>query len=399
MSRERMELVAPAGDFQKLDVALHYGADAVYLGLNRFGLRTLRTGFDEAALAAAITRVHAAGKRAYITVNAILHNRDLPALRRHLRFLRECRPDAIIVSDPGAFACAGEIAPEIDRHISTQANTSNTAAVQFWQTQGAARVVLAREVSLPEIQAIRRETTLPLETFVHGAMCMAYSGRCLLSATMTGRSANSGLCTNSCRWRYKLVEETRPQSPLIIEQGERGSAILSARDLCMLSNLGDLRDAGVSAIKIEGRNRGIEYLAAVTKAYREAIEGETADPRWIEELDHLSMHGLSTGFYYSETPMHALPARTPPMTQVTTRPAGVVQRDVSGRYYIELIHPLRSKDRLQAFLKGVCGPPEALRQTQGGRENGATMKAGQRLDLDCAAAIQTGDVVRIISAI
>lgn len=304
-SMSQPELLAPAGDLEKLETALDYGADAVYLGGERFGLRAAAGNFALEGLRQACDLTHRRGRRLYLTLNAYLRPADFPSLDAWLEELRPLGFDAYIVADPGVLARVRQLDPGRPLHLSTQANTTNAAAVAFWQQAGVSRVNLARELTLAEIQAIRAETVAELEVFVHGAMCVAYSGRCLLSATLNNRSANSGACTQPCRWRYALVEETRPGEYFPIDEDERGSYILNSRDLCLIDHLPELLAAGVDSLKIEGRMKTIYYVAAITRVYRAALDawladpaGYRADPAWRRELEMVSHRPYDRGFLY-----------------------------------------------------------------------------------------------------
>ena len=299
------ELLAPAGDLEKLETALDYGADAVYLGGERFGLRAAAGNFDLAGLVQACDLVQRRGRRLYLTLNAYLRPSEFPSLETWLEELRPLAFDAYIVADPGVLASVRRLDPRRPLHLSTQANTTNAAAVAFWQQAGVSRVNLAREMTLEEIRAIRAETSAELEVFVHGAMCVAYSGRCLLSATLNNRSANSGACTQPCRWRYALVEETRPGEYFPISEDERGSYILNSRDLCLIDHLPELLAAGVDSLKIEGRMKTIYYVAAITRVYRAALDawladpaGYRQDPAWRRELEMVSHRPYDRGFLF-----------------------------------------------------------------------------------------------------
>lgn len=299
------ELLAPAGDMERLKVALAYGADAVYLGGKNFGLRAFSGNFSPQELTKACAYAHELGRKVYVTVNIFPHNKEMAELPDYLKLLGETGCDAILVADPGVFCMARELIPQIPVHISTQANTTNWRAAKFWQDQGAERVVLARELSLTEISEIRRKVSLELECFVHGAMCVSYSGRCLMSAYMTGRSANLGECAQPCRWRYALVEEKRPGHYFPVEEGEQGTYILNSRDLCLLGQLPELTAAGVQSFKIEGRMKSVHYLATVVRVYREALDAIAnfphdycqADGKWMQEIEKAGSRGYTTGFF------------------------------------------------------------------------------------------------------
>lgn len=270
------ELLAPAGSFDKLVTAVHYGADAVYLGGKTFSLRARAGNFDEDGLRQAVAYAHAHGVKVYVTVNIFAHNRDLEGLEPYLRMLRDLQADGLIVSDPGILALARRIVPDLPLHLSTQANVTNRASARFWAEQGVCRLNLARELGLEEIRAIRAATGVELEVFVHGALCISYSGRCMLSNYFTGRNANLGDCAHPCRYSYAVVEEKRPGHYFPVEEDERGTYIFNSRDLCLLHHLPSLVDAGVDAIKIEGRMKSVGYVGAVVRLYRLALE-------WIRE--------------------------------------------------------------------------------------------------------------------
>lgn len=301
----RPELLVPAGDMEKLETALDYGADAVYVGAERFGLRALAGNFSLAELARARELVRKRGRRLYLTLNAYLRPGDLTPLAGLLEDLRPLELDAYIVSDPGVLALVREVDPGREIHLSTQANTTNPLAARFWRQSGVRRINLARELTLKEIAAFGGIEGLEVEAFVHGAMCVAWSGRCLLSAALTGRSANQGACTHPCRWKYALVEETRPGEYFPMEEDEGGSYLLNSRDLCLVEHIPDLVRAGVHSLKIEGRMKSRYYVAAITRVYRAAIdryledpEGWRCEPLWMEELDKVSHRPYDRGFLF-----------------------------------------------------------------------------------------------------
>ena len=302
---KKPELLAPAGNMEKLKMALLYGADAVYLGGKAFGLRAFGGNFTNEELQEAVDFAHKLGKKIYVTVNIFPHNSDIAKLPAYLTFLNEIKVDAILVADLGVFTLAKEYAPDVELHISTQANNTNWAAVNAWAELGASRVVLAREMSLEEIKEIREKCSVELEMFVHGAMCISYSGRCLMSNYLTGRDANRGSCAQPCRWNYALVEEKRPGQYFPVLEDERGTYIFNSQDMCLLPYLPDVIASGVDSLKIEGRMKSVHYAASVVKAYREAIDSYFAAPEqfevkkeWVEELDKVSHRAYTTGFYY-----------------------------------------------------------------------------------------------------
>ncbi len=266
------ELLAPAGNFDKLVTAIHYGADAVYLGGPKYSLRARAGNFDDAGMRRAVEYAHGRGVKVYITVNIFAHNRDLEGLERYLEFLRQAGADGLIIADPGIFHVARQVVPELSLHLSTQANVTNVASAQFWQQQGAARLNLARELGLEEIRRVRQGTDVELEVFVHGALCISYSGRCMLSNYFTGRDANQGDCAHPCRYSYKLVEEKRPGQYFPVEEDERGTYIFNSRDLCLLQRVPELIAAGTNSIKIAGRMKSVGYVGSVVRLYRAALD-------------------------------------------------------------------------------------------------------------------------------
>jgi putative protease len=297
------EILAPAGDLEKLKMAVIYGADAVYLAGKQFGMRAFAGNFAEEEMKEGLDFAHNHGAKVYVTINIFANNEDIRHLPPYLKTLSELGVDALIVADPGVFSLVRKITPHIPVHISTQANTTNYQSALFWQKAGAQRVVLAREVTLPDMAIIRQHTTMEIEVFVHGAMCWAYSGRCYLSHHMEGRSGNRGECAQACRWKYHLMEEKRPGEYLPISEDERGTYILNARDLCLLDHLPALTKAGVNSFKIEGRMKSVYYLATVTRIYRQALDAYLANPdtyapkpAWHEELHKMSHRPYSTGF-------------------------------------------------------------------------------------------------------
>ncbi len=270
------ELLAPAGSFEKLVTAIHYGADAVYLGGKRYSLRARAANFDDDALRQAVTYAHQHNVTIYVTVNIFAHNRDLKDLDSYLLFLQDAGVDGLIISDPGILLKAGQIVPDLPVHLSTQANVTNLESARFWAKQGVSRLNLAREMSIKEIKQIRKATDVELEVFVHGALCISYSGRCMLSNYMTGRDANQGDCAHPCRYSYRLEEEKRPGEYFPVEEDERGTYIFNSKDLCLLDKLPQLVAAGVDSIKIEGRMKSVYYVGAVVRVYRAALD-------WIKE--------------------------------------------------------------------------------------------------------------------
>lgn len=315
VKRDKPELLAPAGDMERLKMAVLYGADAVYLAGTSFGMRAFAGNFSDEALPQAVAFAHSHGVRVHCTINTMPRNDEAARLPEHLERLADAGVDALIVADLGAFTMAGKYAPRCERHISTQASICNYETARAWHDLGASRVILARELSLDEIREIRAKAppALELEAFVHGAMCVSYSGRCLLSNYMTGRDANRGACAQPCRYQYALVEEKRPGEYFPIGEDAGGAFILNSRDMCMIDHVPELMDAGLDSLKIEGRAKSAYYAAIVTAAYRHAIDaaqaGEPLDPVWRAEVDKVSHRPYSTGFYYGEPGQHTAHAR------------------------------------------------------------------------------------------
>ncbi len=300
------ELLAPAGDREKLEMALHYGADAVYLAGKQYGLRAFAGNFDPDGLREAVRMSHAAGAAVHVTVNVLPHEAELPKLPEYLEFLADAGADALIIADLGVMALAKRYAPRVALHVSTQFGVINSATAKMLSDMGAQRVVLAREMRLDEIAEVRAHTPpeLELEAFVHGAMCVSFSGRCLLSNYMTGRDGNGGVCAQPCRWKYHLLEEKRPGQLFEITQDARGTHIMNSRDMCMIEHIPELIAAGISSFKIEGRMKSAYYAAVSTNAYRHAIDdaaaGRPFDQTWLDECYKISHREYSTGFYFGE---------------------------------------------------------------------------------------------------
>ena len=304
--RKKPELLAPAGDWEKLQMAVLYGADAVYLAGTSFGMRSFAGNFSDEELPRAVDFAHRHGVKVHATVNTMPRSGEVDRLPEHLEKLNDAGVDALILADLGAFILAGKYAPRCQRHISTQQSIANYACAQAWFDLGAQRGVLARELGMDEIREIRRrvDPALELETFCHGAMCVSYSGRCLLSNYMTGRDSNRGACAQPCRYQYALMEEKRPGEYFPVFEDEKGTYIMNSRDMCMIDHLDDLMDAGVDCLKIEGRAKSAYYAAIVTGAYRHVLDdvaaGRPVDPVWRDEVEHVSHRHYSTGFFYGQ---------------------------------------------------------------------------------------------------
>ena len=306
----RPELLIPASSLEVLKIAVIYGADAVYIGGEAFGLRAKAKNFSMEEIREGIAFAHAHDVKVYITANILAHNGDLDGVREYFAELREIKPDALIISDPGVYMIAREVCPEIERHISTQANNTNYGTYRFWYEQGAKRVVSARELSLAEIKEIRANIPddLEIETFIHGAMPISYSGRCLLSNYFTGRDANQGACTHPCRWKYAVVEEKRPGEYLPVYENERGTYIFNSKDLCMIEHIPELMESGIDSFKIEGRMKTALYVATVARTYRRAIDDYKQSPElyrehmaWYQEqISNCTYRQFTTGFFFGK---------------------------------------------------------------------------------------------------
>ena len=304
------ELLIPASSLEVLKTAVMFGADAVYIGGEAFGLRAKAKNFSMEEIREGIAFAHAHDVKLYITANILAHNGDLSGVRAYFEELKEIRPDALIISDPGVFMIAREVCPEIDIHISTQANNTNYGTYQFWHQLGARRVVTARELSMAELKEIREKAPadLEMETFIHGAMCISYSGRCLLSNYFTGRDANRGACTHPCRWKYAIVEETRPGEYMPVYENERGTYIFNSKDLCMIEHIPELIDSGIDSFKIEGRMKTALYVATVARTYRKAIDDYLESPElyrenmdwYLDQISNCTYRQFTTGFFFGK---------------------------------------------------------------------------------------------------
>jgi putative protease len=397
----RPELLVPAGNLEKLETALDFGADAVYVGGQRFGLRALAANFSLEDLSRARALTRSRNKRLYLTLNASLRPEETADFCGYLEELRPLDIDAYIVSDPGALALLRKVDPRRKAHLSTQANTTNAAAADFWGRVGICRVNLARELTLEQIRAIRAETGLELEVFVHGAMCMAVSGRCLLSAALTGRSANRGECAHPCRWRYALMEETRPGDYLPVEEDERGAYLLNSRDLCLIEELPRLIGAGIDSFKIEGRMKSRYYVAAVTRVYRAALDAYLSDPEgycfddaWRQELTKVSHRPYDRGFLDGpgDGRVHAADARY----RSTCEFVGVVGPvDENGWGEVEGRNRFFPGETLELFgpqMRQVAFRVGPVRTAEGGALS--VVQPNARVKMELPAGARLGDLLR-----
>jgi U32 family peptidase len=359
------ELLAPAGNFEKMVTAIHYGADAVYMGGKQFSLRAKAGNFSDEDMAGAVKYAHAQGVKVYVTINILAHNRDFAGLDDYLLQLQKADVDGLIISDPGILRRARKCVPEIPVHLSTQANVTNAQAAIFWFEQGVSRLNLARELSLEEICEVRSEVGGEIEIFVHGALCISYSGRCMLSNYMTGRDANQGACAHPCRYSYKLIEEKRPGEYFPVEEDERGTYIFNSKDLCLLEGLPELVASGASSLKIEGRMKSIFYVGGVTRIYRAALDylkglpaeawENSADivlpPLFSEEIAKTGTRGTSENFF-RQAPGSSEMLYDSPRVQMEVEPVAVIRQD-GDVPLVEARNVLETGDQIEYMLPGV----------------------------------------------
>ena len=352
---QKPELLAPAGNMEKLHMALLYGADAVYLGGKMFGLRAFASNFSLAEMDEAVAFAHSLHKKVYVTVNIFAHNEDINNLPDYLRNLQAIGVDALLISDFGVWSVAREIIPEMPLHVSTQANTTNWAAVKAWENLGASRVVLARELSFTEMKEIGSKTEVELEAFVHGAMCISYSGRCWLSSYLTGRDGNRGACAQVCRWEFSLTEKNRPGEVYDVAGDDQGTYIMNSKDLCLLPYLPQLMEAGICSFKIEGRMKSAHYAASVVSVYRRAIDACWRDPQhytvkqeWLDELEKVSHRPYTTGFALGKPDATAQVYTTSSYLQ-THEFVGLVRDWDNGRLTVEQRNHMKEGETLEVF--------------------------------------------------
>lgn len=355
---QKIELLAPAGNMEKLEMVLHYGADAVYLAGKQFSLSNFASNFTLEELKTALDMVHTRHARAYVAVNMFARNRDLRSIERFLQDLASLHVDGIIVADPAIVGLARRIMPRVSVHLSTQANTTNVEAARFWHAQGVRRINLARELTLSEVTSIVRSCPeLEFEAFVHGAMCISYSGRCLLSNYMAGRPSNQGECCQPCRFNYSVVEHSRPGQYFPIAEDEQGTYIFNSRDLCMISHLPEMIRSGIRALKIEGRMKSIHYAATTVKLYREAIDAYYNNPshfqslpQWIQELDKVTGRGYCTGFYL-DAPDQTAPSYQTPTPSPYTLAAKVLANTGRFEALVEVRNQIRAGDNVEVMQR------------------------------------------------
>lgn len=401
-----VELLIPASSLEVLKIAVIYGADAVYIGGEVFGLRAKAKNFSMEDMAEGIQFAHEHGVKVYVTANILAHNGDLEGVREYFTQLKEIKPDALIISDPGIYTIAKEICPEIERHISTQANNTNYGTYQFWWNQGAKRVVTARELSLNEIAEIRKNIPdeMEIETFVHGAMCISYSGRCLLSNYFTGRDANQGACTHPCRWKYAVVEEKRPGEYLPVYENERGTYIFNSKDLCMIEHIPELIEAGIDSFKIEGRMKTALYVATVARTYRKAIDDYLTSPEkykenmdwYLEQISNCTYRQFTTGFFFGKLSEESQIYDNNTYIKEYTYLGIVGERNEEGLYRIEQRNKFSVGEQIEVMKPDGRNIPVTVKRIvdEDGNEMESAPHPKQVLYIDLGQELEMYDILR-----
>ncbi len=401
-----VELLIPASSLEVLKIAVIYGADAVYIGGEVFGLRAKAKNFSMEDMAEGIQFAHEHGVKVYVTANILAHNGDLEGVREYFTQLKEIKPDALIISDPGIYTIAKEICPEIERHISTQANNTNYGTYQFWWNQGAKRVVTARELSLNEIAEIRKNIPdeMEIETFVHGAMCISYSGRCLLSNYFTGRDANQGACTHPCRWKYAVVEEKRPGEYLPVYENERGTYIFNSKDLCMIEHIPELIEAGIDSFKIEGRMKTALYVATVARTYRKAIDDYLTSPEkykenmdwYLEQISNCTYRQFTTGFFFGKPSEESQIYDNNTYIKEYTYLGIVGERNEEGLYQIEQRNKFSVGEQIEVMKPDGRNIPVTVKRVvdEDGNEMESAPHPKQVLYIDLGQELEMYDILR-----
>lgn len=401
-----VELLIPASSLEVLKIAVIYGADAVYIGGEVFGLRAKAKNFSMEDMAEGIQFAHEHGVKVYVTANILAHNGDLEGVREYFTQLKEIKPDALIISDPGIYTIAKEICPEIERHISTQANNTNYGTYQFWWNQGAKRVVTARELSLNEIAEIRKNIPdeMEIETFVHGAMCISYSGRCLLSNYFTGRDANQGACTHPCRWKYAVVEEKRPGEYLPVYENERGTYIFNSKDLCMIEHIPELIEAGIDSFKIEGRMKTALYVATVARTYRKAIDDYLTSPEkykenmdwYLEQISNCTYRQFTTGFFFGKPSEESQIYDNNTYIKEYTYLGIVGERNEEGLYRIEQRNKFSVGEQIEVMKPDGRNIPVTVKRivNEDGNEMESAPHPKQVLYIDLGQELELYDILR-----
>lgn len=406
MERKRPELLIPASSLEVLKTAVIFGADAVYIGGEAFGLRAKAKNFSKDDMREGIAFAHEHGAKVHVTVNILAHNDDLPGVEEYLKELKELKPDALIIADPAIFEMAKEICPDIERHISTQANNTNYGTYLFWWKQGAKRVVSARELSLKEIREIRDRIPeeMEIESFIHGAMCISYSGRCLLSNYFTGRDANQGACTHPCRWKYAVVEETRPGEYFPVYENERGTFLFNSKDLCMIEHIPELLSAGIDSFKIEGRMKTALYVATVARTYRKAIDNCLQSeelyrknmPWYKEQIAGCTYRQFSTGFFFGKPSAEAQTYGESTYIRGYTYLGIVGARDGRGLYETEQRNKFSVGEQIEVMKPSGENVPVTVRRivNDAGEEMESAPHPKQRLWIDLGCELDAFDILR-----
>ncbi len=402
--RPKPELLAPAGNFEKLEIAVHFGADAVYLAGKDFSLRNFSGNFTMDEMQQAIAFAHGNKVKVYVACNIFPRNHEQETIAEFLTSLGDMDPDAIIISDPGIIAMAKERIPQIPIHLSTQANTTNYNAARFWESQGIKRVNVARELTLPEIQTIAERSALEIEAFVHGAMCISYSGRCLLSSFMALRDSNRGMCCHPCRFNYAVVEEKRPGQYYELSEDNRGTYIFNSRDLCMIEHIPEMVASGISSLKIEGRMKGINYLASVVRIYREAIDAYTLDaisyqvqPEWVAELAKVSHREYCTGFYLGDPEQVSsnIDGRISAGLQFLAK---VLKANGNGQVVVDVRNQLRRNDDIEIIsAKGPVRTDSILRIINENHQEVDVVHPGSRAEITLGGDASPNDIIRKVT--
>ena len=402
---KKPELLAPAGNMECLKTALHFGADAIYLAGKRYGLRAFAANFDVDEIKQACELAHSQGKKIYVTVNALMRDDELEGIKDYILSLKEAGADALIISDPGVFSIARDI---MEVHLSTQASTMNSYAARFWHEQGYKRIVMAREASLEDIKNIKANCpdTMEIEAFVHGAMCIAYSGRCLMSSVLTGRSGNKGACAQPCRWKYTIHEEGYPDDYFPIEEDEKGTYILNSKDLMMIEHIPEMIEAGIDSFKIEGRMKSAYYVACVVSAYRRAIDayyeqGESykVDPEWVTELELSATRRFTTGFFFGDPKASGQDvSRNSPTRGYSFCAIVKGERDEDGLYPVEQRNRFFSGEELHILspdLKDETFIVDTIVNEEGNLQDCAPHPQ-QQLRINCPYDLNVGDILRVL---
>ncbi len=403
---KKPELLIPASCLEVLKTAVVYGADAVYIGGEAFGLRASAKNFSPKDMKEGIAFAHARGVKVYVTANILAHNRDLEGARAYFEELKKVAPDALIISDPGIFAIAKDVLPDMEIHISTQANNTNYGTYLFWHKMGAKRVVSARELSLAEIREIREHIPdeLEIETFVHGAMCISYSGRCLLSSFLAGRDANQGACTHPCRWKYALVEEKRPGQYMPVEENDRGTYIFNSKDLCMIEHIPELMEAGIDSFKIEGRMKTALYVATVARTYRMAVDDYLKDadyyrqrlPFYREEIAKCTYRQYTTGFFFGKPDQNTQIYDNNVYVREYTYLGTVEDENESGLYRIEQRNKFSVGETIEVMKPDGTNVEAVVRQItdERGRMQESAPHPKQVLYIDLGVKLNKYDILR-----